>query len=61
MIQVVVELEAASDPIRGSVRSDAGVWPFDGWMELTAALEDVRLATRDGPTRSRTPQEGDTR
>lgn len=48
LIQVVVELDAMGDPIRGSVRSEAGVRAFDGWMELTAALEDVRLAARDG-------------
>jgi hypothetical protein len=58
LIQVTVELEAASEPIRGAVRTDAGSRPFDGWMELTAAIEDARIATRDGdPTRDADPKQ----
>ncbi|MGH2956523.1 MAG: hypothetical protein ACRDL6_05965 [Solirubrobacterales bacterium] len=45
LIQVTVELEAASEPIRGAVRTEAGSRPFAGWMELTAAIEDARIAT----------------
>lgn len=41
-IEVVVELEAASEPIRGAVRTESGRRLFEGWMELTAALEDAR-------------------
>ena len=47
-IQVVVELETASEPIRGAVRTMAAHRPFEGWMELTAALEDARTASQDG-------------
>ena len=48
-IRVIVELEAASEPIRGSVRTETGERDFNGWIELTAALEDARAATGSPP------------
>lgn len=45
LIRVVLdELEAASEPIRGSVLAEKGERSFSGWMQLTAALEDARGA-----------------
>lgn len=40
---VTVQLVQVPGPIRGQVADDEGaVTPFDGWLELTAALEDSR-------------------
>jgi hypothetical protein len=50
LIRVIVELEPASEPIRGSVRTDeTGERGFDGWIQLTAALEDARAASASPP------------
>jgi hypothetical protein len=44
VIRVVVEFDAESEPIQGSVLADHGERPFSGWMQLTAALEHARAA-----------------
>jgi hypothetical protein len=39
-LTVVLEVEPASDPIRGIARDRAGTErPFTGWVELATALE----------------------
>jgi hypothetical protein len=54
-IQVVVEIEAAAEPIRGAVRTDGRERPFDGWMQLTAAHEDARITGAGGRADERAP------
>ena len=55
----MVDVLRGTDPIRGSVTSEAMERGFSGWMELIDALEHVRLlgvppaGTRD-PTRRET-------
>jgi hypothetical protein len=42
-VSVDLYIYPASDPISGSlVYPDGSPQPFSGWIELTAALEDVR-------------------
>ena len=49
-IRVVLELEAGSEPIRGTLVGEAGEVSFSGWIELTVAVEDARRrgAAADG-------------
>lgn len=56
-IRVVVELDPASEWIRGVVLADDGEWRFDGWMQFTARLEDIRAAAAV-PSSGESPEPG---
>ncbi len=56
-ISLHLDLDLASQPIEGELRTDGGLrLPFSGWLGLTAALEH---ATGQGPdpTTTVTPRE----
>jgi len=48
-IEVILALQVGGERIRGAVRTDGRALPFDGWMQLAAALEDARLAGQVEP------------
>ncbi len=54
--QLIVELDAASDPVQGTIGTSSGSGkPFSGYVQLIAALEGFRAqdgetATQDGPS-----------
>ena len=42
--QLIVELDAASDPVQGTIRTSVGDGkPFSGYVQLIAALEGFRV------------------
>lgn len=42
--RVTMELELGVEPIRGWLDEDGVPRPFSGWLELSAAIERMRLA-----------------
>lgn len=41
--QLIIELDAGADPVRGSIGpSDGSAEPFSGYVQLIAALEEYR-------------------
>jgi hypothetical protein len=51
--RLVLELDLAADPVRGTVHDARGhAEPFSGWMALTRTIElSLDAARRDGGTR----------
>jgi len=51
-LRVVLDLDPASEPIRGRVTpehdGDGGAHPFSGWIELSSLIEQMR-AQAAGP------------
>jgi hypothetical protein len=48
--QLIVELDAESDPVQGRIgRRDEGGTPFSGYVQLIAALEGYRKNGGYGP------------
>ena len=44
-----LSIDIDSDPITGSVSNGAHSWqPFNGWIELVAAIEAARISRHDG-------------
>jgi hypothetical protein len=45
-VQLEMELDPGSDPIRGTLADSEGKpHPFSGWIELAALIERARLTT----------------
>lgn len=43
-VVVTLELRSGDGPIRGHIEHPSGTrWAFHGWLELSQALDDVRL------------------
>ena len=57
-VRAIVEVDAASQPISGSFMLADGTdrRPFNGWIELTGAIESMRTATERGHG-ARTPHD----
>jgi hypothetical protein len=49
--RVVLYLEPSQDSIRGSMSADDGLRRFEGWLDLSALLDEVRpRATPNAPS-----------
>jgi len=46
-LRVELDVDLESEPIQGELRSDCGIErSFQGWMELTSAIEEARAKAR---------------
>ena len=57
-----LEVDRDADPITGTLSEDEQPrHPFTGWLGLTDAIEDIRVAHGRGPARQDTDETGDSK
>ncbi|HVW79594.1 MAG TPA: hypothetical protein VHB69_01470 [Mycobacteriales bacterium] len=54
-VALSLRISRAADPIRGELSSAGGaVWPFEGWLELAAAIDAACAMSAPRPTHHET-------